>query len=383
MRARVWALWRAAALLGSLGACGLPERDNPMDPESAEGQGGILLEASLPDGPVPAGRVASLRFQVTGPDAGNQDVVLASGAMSLVGRTARATVRGVPAGSGRRFQVEALDGAGIRTFAAEKLVEVGPVAPTTLRLALLRLTGDLELTAYLPPEVALVEVVVEADADSLRLTLPVDGAAPQRIAGIPTGAEVAVVVRLRDAEDQTLLEQHLTADIRDGLLARVTLAQDAGALEIVAHFPAYIPIVQVDRFGDEAARFFARSNDATLPEAGEPVDFDQWPFQVRGLGPNGEGITFYNFDVRPTQPAPVYVAVDRRGAPVPGQLPIFDLLPGDPGHSDLWQIHHVHVVERTYAPNSLTSLAQIQERELEVVATGSVMNCVMVPDGSR
>ncbi|MEW6753748.1 MAG: hypothetical protein AB1505_22620, partial [Candidatus Latescibacterota bacterium] len=45
--------------------------------------------------------------------------------------------------------------------------------------------------------------------------------------------------------------------------------------------------------------------------------------------------------------------------------------------------HHVRVVERTYAPNSLTSLAQIQERELEVVATGSVMNCVMVPDGSR
>ena len=48
-------------------------------------------------------------------------------------------------------------------------------------------------------------------------------------------------------------------------------------------------------------------------------------------------LTYTNFDVQSTTPAPIYVLF-RKGesAPVAGQPNIVDVIPGDPGHNDFW-----------------------------------------------
>jgi hypothetical protein len=58
-----------------------------------------------------------------------------------------------------------------------------------------------------------------------------------------------------------------------------------------------------------------------------------------GLGPHGEVVTYYNFEVQSTTPAPICVLF-RKGddKPVAGQLNIVDVIPGDTGYNDFWQV---------------------------------------------
>src|SRR5262245_54688144 len=62
----------------------------------------------------------------------------------------------------------------------------------------------------------------------------------------------------------------------------------------------------VDRFSAEAGMLQVRSASNGLPAAGAPVDFDREPFITRGLGPSGERVAYYNFDVKSDAPAPLY-----------------------------------------------------------------------------
>ena len=98
-------------------------------------------------------------------------------------------------------------------------------------------------------------------------------------------------------------------------------------------------LVKCSRQGDQAAMLQRRSAAPALPGPNQPIDFDQGPFITHGYGPGGEKVTYYNFDIRPTAPAPIYVLF-RTGetAPVTGQLNIIDVLPGEPGYNDFWQV---------------------------------------------
>jgi len=368
-------------------ACASPERDNPVDPgaevDAREGDG-IQLIASLPISELgsQSERVSAFRYEVSAVNEGAEKVVLVSGEMNLVGGSARAMVQGVAPGEGRIFQVSVFDAHQVRTFTAEEVLDVGEGFPQVVQLQLERLKGDLELTAELPPEIDSLEVVIAADGDSLRHVFSMAESPIKRITDIPTGTDVGIVLRGRDADGQVLIQHQMLADIRDDLLARITLSVTVGTLQVVAHFPEYVPIVEIDRFSDTACSFFCRSEVPGLPEPNEPIDFDDERFFMRGFGPNGESVAFYHFDVRSDIPAPVYVLIDRREAQIAGQLPIFDLLPGEAGHSDLWQVHHVRIQERDYRPNALTSYQALLDGGYDIIPTGEVMNCVMVPDGS-
>ena len=138
----------------------------------------------------------------------------------------------------------------------------------------------------------------------------------------------------------------------------------------------------IDRFSDDAAALFRRSENAALPAAGEAIDFDQAPFITRGLGPDGQTLQYYNFDVQPTTPAPIFVLF-REGSetPVPGQLNIVDVVPGDAGYNDVWQVVKV-TVPRSYVANTVTSLQGIQDAGFTMEATPTLVNCPIVPDGS-
>lgn len=108
--------------------------------------------------------------------------------------------------------------------------------------------------------------------------------------------------------------------------------------------PANAPRVAIDRFSDAAGPLMVRSGENDLPGPGDPIDFDEGPFLTHGLGPDGTLISYYNFDVRPRQPAPIY-ALFREGedTPVEGRLNIVGVVPDDEGYNDFWHVQKVTV----------------------------------------
>ena len=139
----------------------------------------------------------------------------------------------------------------------------------------------------------------------------------------------------------------------------------------------------IDRFSMEAGHLFVRDSTNGLPGPNEPIDFDQGPFITQGLGPNGEFVSYYNFDVQPTDPAPIYVLF-REGEvdPVEGQLNIVGVIPGDPGYNDFWRVNKV-TVPQNYVANTITDVAEIIDSEYVIEETDIIVNCPIVPDNSK
>ncbi|MCG6189451.1 hypothetical protein [Maribellus maritimus] len=138
----------------------------------------------------------------------------------------------------------------------------------------------------------------------------------------------------------------------------------------------------IDRFSAEAGHLMVRDDMNGLPAANEPVNFDQGPFITKGLGPNGEKVQYYNFDVMPLKSAPIYVLFkEGESTPVEGQLNIIDVIPGDEGYSDFWHVHKVTVPDY-YRANTVTSLAELTAMGYPNERTNLIVNCPVVPDGS-
>jgi hypothetical protein len=146
--------------------------------------------------------------------------------------------------------------------------------------------------------------------------------------------------------------------------------------------PATAPKVAVDRFSAAAGMLFVRTSTNGLPAPNAPIDMDTGPFVTSGLGPHGEHIKYYNFDVQPTAPAPIFVLIrDGESSPVLNQLNIVDVIPGQQGYNDFWQVMKV-TVPRDYVANTVTSVGEIRARGFRVEPTTSIVNCPIVPEGS-
>jgi hypothetical protein len=140
--------------------------------------------------------------------------------------------------------------------------------------------------------------------------------------------------------------------------------------------------VSIDRFSMEAGHLMIRDETNGLPGPNEPIDFDVEPFITKGLGPSGELIAYYNFDVQPTEPAPIFVLF-REGeeSPVEGQLNIIDDIPGDSDYNDFWEVQKV-TVPMNYVANTVTSYTQIMDAGYPIEETIILVNCPVVPEGS-
>ncbi len=167
-----------------------------------------------------------------------------------------------------------------------------------------------------------------------------------------------------------------------GLMALAMGGCDEDKVVVQPLDPATTPRVEVDRFSAEAATLMVRDADNGLPEAGAPVHMDSPPFLTTSLGPDGQVVRYYNFDVQPLAPAILYL-VFREGetAPVEGQLPIINVIPGDAGYSDFWRIYRV-IAPPDYVANTVTSFDGVYDAELFIEATDTVVNCPVVPEGS-
>ncbi len=158
----------------------------------------------------------------------------------------------------------------------------------------------------------------------------------------------------------------------DNMTEPTTEAKDPGAADVVS----------VDRFSADFGSLFVRDGSNGLPAANAPIYFDQAPFITQGLGPNGQVVKYYNFDVLPTVPAPIYVLFkEGAAAPVDGQLNIIDVVPGDDGYSDFWHVQKV-TVPSDYVANTITSVADVMDSGYDITATDILVNCPVVPEGS-
>jgi hypothetical protein len=146
--------------------------------------------------------------------------------------------------------------------------------------------------------------------------------------------------------------------------------------------PNTAEVVSIDRFSATAGHLQVRTVSNGLPAANAPINFDQGPFITRGFAPNGALVDYFNFDLQPTAPAPIWVLFKNgESNPVPGQLNIIDVIPGEAGYNDFWQVYKV-TVPSNYLANTVTSYDEIVAKGYAVTKTSDLVNCPVVPKGS-
>lgn len=106
----------------------------------------------------------------------------------------------------------------------------------------------------------------------------------------------------------------------------------------------------------------------------------------------GEEVVYYDFGMNSpasgstVQTAPIWAFItgmDNGGNPifVDGQHNVVDVVPGDDGYSDLWEVHLV-MVPAGYQTDSIRSAEEVLAAGHEVVKPGLFVNCPVVPAGS-
>jgi hypothetical protein len=173
------------------------------------------------------------------------------------------------------------------------------------------------------------------------------------------------------------------------LLASLTIASCKKEEEMMEETPMVTPLdpasapqQPIDRFSAQAGTLMIRDAANGLPGPNEAINFDQGPFITQGFGPDGEQVSYYNFDVMSTDPAPIYVLFKEGAtAPVPGQINLVDVIPGDNSYNDFWNVVRV-TVPNDYVANTVTSVAQVFSRGYDTENTGIIVNCPIVPLGS-
>jgi hypothetical protein len=146
--------------------------------------------------------------------------------------------------------------------------------------------------------------------------------------------------------------------------------------------PNTAPAASIDRFSAAAGHLQVRTASNGLPAPNQPVNFDKGPFITQGLSPTGGVIWYYNFDIQPVTPAPIYVFVTgAQNTPVQGQNNVVDVVPGNAGYNDFWQINMV-TVPNNYVANTVTSYQEIMANGYTITPTDQLVNCPVVPQGS-
>jgi len=140
--------------------------------------------------------------------------------------------------------------------------------------------------------------------------------------------------------------------------------------------------ISIDRFSANHGTLMLRTEENNLPEANEPINFDEIPFITQSLGPDGQIVKYYNFDLQLRTPAPIYVLFrNDSSTPVENQLNIIDVIPGELSYSDFWQVYRVSVPDN-YVANTVTSYQEILDEGFSISRTSTIVNCPVVPYGS-
>lgn len=200
-----------------------------------------------------------------------------------------------------------------------------------------------------------------------------------QVAGVSTAVALAGCTG-SDGGNEQMEDEQMTDD--DGeMTTEEEMTEDEEMNDMSPTDPNEAPMADVDRFSEAAGTLLVRSEDNDLPGPDEPIDFDQGPFITQGLGPDGEVVEYYNFDVMPTAPAPIFAFFHENGDPVEDQLNVVGVIPGDDGYNDFWHVHTVTVPD-DYEANTVTSVGGIGDADYDVESTSTIKNCPIVPAGS-
>jgi len=180
--------------------------------------------------------------------------------------------------------------------------------------------------------------------------------------------------------------------ITDGWRTRrqILKSMALGATGLVA-----IPIVGCGDDDDEKPAATAPSGTATTAAAtasatGEAAGKDQLKL-VPGWYRDAR-VRYYDFGMNTPSSggrvsvAPIYAFItgmDGNGDPVfvDGQHNVVDVVPGDSGYSDLWEVHLV-TVPAGYQADSLRSAADVEASGYEMMVPGLFVNCPIVAAGT-
>ena len=109
---------------------------------------------------------------------------------------------------------------------------------------------------------------------------------------------------------------------------------------------------------------------------------------------NGEAVNYLDFGAQTSldeagevATASIYLFItgfDDVGAPVrvPDQPTLSDVVPGDAGYSDLWDVQFVHV-PASVDVSQIRSLEALEASGLEITSSGMLPNCPFVPDDTE
>ncbi len=145
--------------------------------------------------------------------------------------------------------------------------------------------------------------------------------------------------------------------------------------------PTTAEVASIDRFSSTAGHLQVRTATNGLPAANMPVDFDKDPFITRGLTPSGKTVDYYNFDIQPTTPAPIWILFREGESTSVAGNNIVDVIPGDKDYNDFWQVYKV-TVPADYVANTITSYQEILAGHYTITKTNDLVNCPVVPKGS-
>jgi len=153
-------------------------------------------------------------------------------------------------------------------------------------------------------------------------------------------------------------------------------------IELSVKDPNSAEKANIDRFSDAAGHLMVRSQNQDLPLQNQPIHFDKEPFITQSLGPDGQMVRYYNFDIQPLTPAPIYVFFKKDSDnPVKDQLNLVNAIPGDFGYNDFWLVTKV-IVPDNYLANSVTSYQELINLGYPIEKTTILVNCPIVPEGS-
>jgi hypothetical protein len=145
--------------------------------------------------------------------------------------------------------------------------------------------------------------------------------------------------------------------------------------------PNTAEVASIDRFSSVAGKLQVRTSTNGLPAANAAIDFDKAPFITRGLTGSGQKVDYYNFDIKPTTPAPIWVLYKEGESTSVAGNNIIDVIPGDADYNDFWQVYKV-TVPANYVTNTVTSYQEILAAHYAITKTNDLVNCPVVPKGS-
>jgi len=166
-----------------------------------------------------------------------------------------------------------------------------------------------------------------------------------------------------------------------GIIFFVACNKDDNKPSSTAKDPNTAEAVSIDRFSSVAGHLQVRTATNNLPAANVAVDFDKDPFITRGLTRSGQKVDYYNFDIKPTVPAPIWVLYKEGESNAVAGNNIIDVIPGDADYNDIWQVYKV-IVPANYVTNTITSYQEILAAHYQVTKTNDLVNCPVVPKGS-